>query len=143
MAQGPDSSLASIFPLSQATLPRKTRGQVRKPVVICPVSRWQCSSLFAFSVSWSLEDGRGSRHTRTSFLTLQAVQLFYEEQPGSQRQPPWRKVCKAHGAVGAQGRGRGRDCRKSREGWIQREERVSQEWRQKEKLQKQQHSLVA
>lgn len=127
MAQGPDSSLASIFPLSQATLPRKTRGQVRKPVVICPVSRWQCGSLSAFSVSWSLEDGRGSRHTRTGFLTLQAAQLSSAEQPGSQGQPPWRKVCKAHGAAGAQGRGRGRDCRKSRGGWIQREEGVSHE----------------
>lgn len=81
---------------------------MRKPVVICPVSRWQCSSLPAFSVCWSLEDGRGSRHTRTSFLTLQAVQLFCAEQPGSQRQPPWRKVRKAHGAAGAQGRGRER-----------------------------------
>lgn len=35
--KGSDGPTASTPPLSCATLPRKTRGQVRKPVVLCPV----------------------------------------------------------------------------------------------------------
>lgn len=78
-----------------------------------------------------LGHGRGSRHSRTTFLKFTAIQLFCVEKSGNWRPPSWSKVGETHGAAGAL-KGRHRDCRKSREGWIQRKKVVNKELGQKE-----------
>ncbi|KAB0405908.1 hypothetical protein E2I00_012801, partial [Balaenoptera physalus] len=81
------------------TAAKKNRRASEKTSCDLRSKQWWCSSHAAFGVSWSLGGGRGSRHSRTIFLKLQAIQLFCGEQPGNRRQPPRHKVGKAHGAA--------------------------------------------
>lgn len=64
-----------------------------------PRQRWQRGSWPHLQCLLEPWNGRGSRHSRISFLKLQSIQLSVGEQPWSQKQPPWPKVGKSHGVA--------------------------------------------